>query len=126
MLTPTTLPAYDPAANLPPPAPLSTLTISPRGVLYLHKAVVAALGLRVGQAIGLCPPAHGSPYWHLDLRPEAPQRIDWYGKGARVRGLKLPPGLLTDTLVLCLLPGEPHYPHFHPLLPAHAFAPQTK
>ena len=121
-----TLPPYDPAAHVPPPPPMPTVGISPKGVLYLHQSIRTALALRDGQPINLLPPAFDSVYWHLDLRPDALRRISWYeGQRARVDGIRLPPGLVTATLTLCLLPGEPHYPHVYPMLPQHAFAPSA-
>lgn len=114
------------AAFIPPPPPLATLTISPKGYMALHQSLRVALGLRDGQPINLLPPVYGSAYWHLDLRDTAPARIKWYADNRpRVEGIKLPPGLLTTTLTLHLLPGEPEYPHVHPMLPFHANAAQA-
>jgi len=128
------IPFYDAAAHLPPPPPLPTATISPKGVLYLSKAFMQALNLGNGQAIGLVPPMPGSKYWHLDLRASAASRITWSGstrerargQSARARGIDLPQGLLAQNLTLHLLPGKPHYPHFYPLLPADAFTPHLQ
>lgn len=115
-------PAYNPADHVPPPPPMPTLTVNARGTLYLHAGLVQALGLRHGQPINLRPPEYGSLFWHLDLRPHAPCRVLWHNN-TRVRalGIKLPPGLVTDALTLHLMPGQPAYEHYHPLLPANAF-----
>ena len=114
-------PALPVAAFIPPPPPLPTLTISPKGYLALHQSLRIALGLRDGQPINLLAPVYGSPYWHLDLRPDAPHFIKWYaGQRPRVEGIKLPPDLLTTTITLHLLPGEPQYAHVYPMLPFHA------
>lgn len=103
------------------------VTIKPDGTLYLPKAFMHALKLTRGVRIGLVPPPFGSYHWHLDLRPQAlnPRAIDWTGSAvARIKGLLLPPGLVTAPLALYLLPGEPTYPNYYPLLPANAFTAQ--
>lgn len=123
--------SYNPAIHFPPPPPMPSATLSPKGVLYLSKAFMAALNLRTGQAASLLGPMPGSTYWHFDLREQAPHRINWSGslkdavrgQSARVRGLKAVGSTLTETLTLYLLPGEPHYPGFYPLLPADALTP---
>ncbi len=123
------VPAYDPAQHIPPPAPLPSASITPKGVLYLSKPLMAALHLSPGQAADLLAPMPGSMYWHLDLRPSALRRIDWSGglkqssrgQAARVRGLRVAASQLARALTLYLLPGEPHYPGFYPMLPEDAF-----
>ena len=117
------LPPYNPADHMPPTPPMPTSSLSAKGILYLHTALVEALGLRPNQAVNLVSPIYGSLYWHLDLRPTAPRRITWTpNQRPRVEGLKLPPGLVTAALTLHLLPGEPPHEDYYPLLPANAFA----
>ena len=102
---------------------MATLSITPKGVLHLHASLRQALPLRYGQPINLVPPVFGTPFWHLDLRPSAPRRVDCYDDmRARVRGILLPAGLVTRPLTLHLLPGEPAYANYYPLLPDNAFA----
>ena len=110
------------ARFVPPPAPMATASISPGGTLTIHQSLREALGLRPDQPIDLLCPMHNSRYWHLDLRPEAPHRIKWYDdQRPRVRGISLPPALLTAPLTLYLLPGEPQYPCVYPMLASDAF-----
>jgi hypothetical protein len=124
------LPTYDPILNMPPAPPPPSLTIAPNGTLYLTKPLMTALGLEAGAAINLVPPVYGDKYWHLDLRDTAPCKIDWSGststavrgQSPRVRGIKLPPGLVVEPLRLFLLPLERRHPKYIPLLPANAFA----
>ena len=101
---------------------MPTLTITPKGVLHLHTTLRQALGLRHGQAIDLLPPSWNSVYWHLDLRACAARRVVWHDNTrVRAEGIKLPPDLLTASLTLHLLPGDPIYANVYPLLPANAF-----
>lgn len=112
--------------DTPPPSPaMATLTITAKGVLYPHVSLRERLGLRYGQPIDLVPPyAYGDKYWYLDLRPTALRRVQWNkDTRPRVQGIILPPGLVTDKLTLYLLPGEPAYPNYYPLLPENAFTP---
>jgi len=118
------LPDYNPAQHLPPPVPLSTLTVNAKGRAYLSRALAAKLNLAAGQPIDLLPPGTGSPYWHLDIRPTAQRRLYWYvDTRPRINSIQVPDGLLAagQLLTLQLLPGEPAYPGFYPLLPASAF-----
>ncbi|GAB3663949.1 hypothetical protein GCM10027594_32440 [Hymenobacter agri] len=117
------LPPYDPDQHIPPPPPMPTLSVTPKGVLHLHASLRQALALRNGQPIDLIPPAWNSLFWHLDLRPVAQRRVAWYDNTrVRAEGIKLPPGLVTESVTLYLLPGEPAHPHYYPLLPANALA----
>jgi hypothetical protein len=114
--------AYEPATQLPPPPPMATLSVNAKGVLQLHASLRQRLGLRHGQPIDLIPPAWNNIYWHLDLRPSAARMVLWNDNSrARVKGICLPPGLVSGSLTLYLLPGQPTYPHYYPLLPANAF-----
>lgn len=105
----------------PSPAALPHLLVRATGKVYLSQELITALNLRAGQAINLLPPANGSPYWHLDLRAMAPHNIDWYpGKRAKIKRVALPPSLLLPEqgLALELIPGQPAYTGFYPLMPA--------
>lgn len=125
------LPFYDPVQHLPPPIDLlPTLRLVYLGReyegqyrAYLSSALFERLNLRAYQPISLVPPSGRSPYWHLDLRPEAKQRIAQYADTRpRINSLKLPVGLVLPSEALILqLVGQPAYPGFHPMLPAHAF-----
>lgn len=109
---------------LPPPAaPLPSLSITAKGILRIHASLRERLGLRYGQPINLLPPyAYGDKYWYLDLRPTAARQVLWSeNTGMRVQAISLPPGLVTTKLTLYLLPGEPEYTNYYPLLPADAF-----
>jgi len=102
---------------------MPTLTVNSRGVLQLHASLRQALGLKYGQPIDLIPPTWNSVYWHLDLRPTALRQVLLYDDSRmRATGISLPPGLVEDRLTLYLLPGEPLYCNYYPLLPANAFA----
>jgi hypothetical protein len=106
--------------------PLPTLSVNDQGRVLLHTALVEHLHLQIGQPANLVAPPKGSPYWHLDLRPEA-ERFIIYGNAYHVRlhHVRLPLGLLNPDeppLTLYLLPGEPALPDYYPLLPAPAFA----
>jgi hypothetical protein len=95
--------------------PLPTLSVNDQGRVLLHTALVEHLHLQIGQPANLVAPPKNSPYWHLDLRPEA----------ERLHHVRLPLGLLNPDeppLTLYLLPGEPALPDYYPLLPAPAFA----
>lgn len=108
----------------PPPIPFPALVVSGKGKAHLSQELVIALNLRAGQPANLWPPIHhNSVCWHLDLRPEAQHNIDWYpGKRPKIKKLQLKPGLLLpeQELTLRLLPGEPPYPNFYPLIPDYA------
>lgn len=109
-------------AQLPP---LPSLTLTDEGRAYLHPALIEHLDLQSGQPANLVPPPKGSPYWHLDLRPDAERFLNPGGNGRNLRlnGVRLPLGLLDpdEPLMLYLLPGEPAQPGYYPLLPASAF-----
>ena len=122
---PRALEQYDPARHVPPTPPMATLKVTPKGTLHLHTSLRQALGLQRGQPIDLVPPVWNSLYWHLDLRPEAHRRVVWHANtpGLRAECIKLPPGLVIAPLTLYLLPGEPAYPNYYPLLASNAFAP---
>lgn len=120
---------------IPPPPPMPTASIrrierkkKDKTYVYyeltIHKALEQALSITYGKAIDLHPPVHGSPYWHLDLRREARYAVRCYDdQRPRVEGIRLPDGLVIDTLTLHLLPGKPKYEHVYPMLPANAFTP---
>lgn len=105
---------------------LPTLSINDQGRANLHAALVEQLHLEVGQPANLVAPPKGSPYWHMDLRPEAERRlIAGSAHNLRLHNVRLPFGLLNPDeppLTLYLLPGEPALPGYYPLLPAPAFA----
>jgi hypothetical protein len=112
------LPTYQPADHVPAPAPMPTLTITPKGVLHLHASIKEALGLRDGLPINLVPPVFNSYYWYLDLRASAKHRIVWYDNTRmRARGIILPPGLVMQPLTLHLHTLTPEYANYYPLLP---------
>jgi hypothetical protein len=122
------LPDYNPTQHLPPPVPLPTLTVNAKGCVFLSRALAAKLNLTSGQPIDLLPPGTGSPYWHLDTRPTARRRLYWYvDTRPRLKSIQVPAGLLApgQLLTLQLLPGEPAYPGFYPLLLANALATQA-
>lgn len=106
--------------------PLPSLTLTDQGRVYLHPALVEQLRLTNGQPANLVPPPTGSPYWHLDLRPEAECYINpGNSRNLRLNGVRLPFGFLNPDecpLTLYLLPGAPAQPGYYPLLPAPAFA----
>jgi hypothetical protein len=115
------LPAYNPTEHLPPPVDLlPTLTVNSKGRVYLSQALVQRLGIRNAQPANLLPPSNGSKFWHLDLRPVAPRWIKWYDNTRpRIEYIQLPNGLVLPQhpLTLQLLPGEPAFAGFYPLLP---------
>lgn len=118
---------YDPTQHLPPPAPLPTLTVNAQGRAYLSRALAAQLNLAASQPIDLLPPGPGNPYWHLDTRPTARRRLYWYvDTRPRINRVLVPAGLLAagQLLTLQLLPGEPPFPGYYPLLPAQALPTQ--
>jgi hypothetical protein len=88
--------------------------------------MVEQLHLVVGQPANLVAPPTSSPYWHLDLRPEAERRlIAGNAYNLRLHNVRLPFELLSPDdppLTLYLLPGLPALPDYYPLLPAQAFA----
>jgi hypothetical protein len=127
------LPVYDPVLNLPPAPPLPSLQVNPAAgqyhthQLYLTLALVKALKLQPGDRVALVPPVYGTDYWHLDLRSTSPnaRALDWPNpeNGPRVRGIRLPPGLVVQPLRLLLLPDEqPPHPGYYRLLSPNAFA----
>ena len=105
--------------------PLPALTVNDEGRVYLHPALVEYLRLQNGQPATLVPPPKGSAYWHLDLRPAVNNFISsGNGRNHHISNVRLPLGLLNPDeppLTLYLLPGEPAYPRYYPLLPAAAF-----
>lgn len=110
----------------PSAPPLPTLSVNDQGRVNLHSTLVEHLHLQIGQPANLVAPPKGSPYWHLDLRPDA-ERFIIAGNGYHVRlhNVRLPFGLLNPDeppLILYLLPGLPALPTYYPLLPAPAFA----
>lgn len=122
------LPDYNPTQHIPPARNLfPTLTISSSGTAYLSHQLITALALRNKQPATLVPPPQGSEYWHLDLRPIAERAICWYADTRpRIRGIKLPPGLVLPEhpLRLCLVPGDPAFPGLYRLLPDAYFTPK--
>ncbi|MVN78934.1 hypothetical protein GO988_21605 [Hymenobacter sp. HMF4947] len=119
------LPTYNPIQHVPPTPPMPTLTVTPKGVLYLHTSLREKLGLRDGMPINLVPPNPNIDdyYWHLDLRSTAKHRIVWYDNTRmRARGIQLPPGLVTQPLTLHLYTATPEHPGYYPMLAAHALA----
>lgn len=108
----------------PPSAPtMPRLVLKATGKAYLSQELIVALNLRAGQPATLYSPWWNSQYWYLDLRPTAPNNIDWYpGKRAKIKGIELPPELLLPEqgLSLALLPGPPAYPNYYPLVPVAA------
>lgn len=117
------LPAYNAIEHVPAPPAMPTLTVTSKGILYLHASIREALGLCHGQPINLVPPVFNSYYWHLDLRPSAKHRIAWYDDTRlRARGILLPPGLVSEPLTLHLHTLTPEYESYYPMLAAHALA----
>ena len=112
-------------ATTPSAPPLPSLSVNDQGRVYLHPALVEQLRLETGQPANLVAPPQGSPYWHLDLRPEAERFIiTGNGRNLRLHNVRLPFELLSPDeppLTLYLLPGEPALPSYYPLLPAAAF-----
>lgn len=106
--------------------PLPTLSVNDQGRVNLHATLVEHLHLEVAQPANLVAPPTGSPYWHLDLRPEAERRIiAGNGYNMRLHNVSLPFELLSPDdppLTLYLLPGLPALPGYYPLLPAQSFA----
>ncbi len=114
-------PIYNPIEHLPPPVDLlPSLAINHKGRVYLSQALVERLAIRNAQPADVLLPSNGSPFWHLDLRPVAKRCIKWYADTRpRIEYLQLPSGLILPEhpLTLQLLPGEPAYTGFYPLLP---------
>jgi hypothetical protein len=108
-----------------PLPPLPSLTVTDEGRVFLHTALVTHLHLESSQPANLVSPPTSSPYWHLDLRPEAERFLTTgNGRNLRLTGVRLPFGLLNPdepALILYLLPGEPARPRYYPLLPVAAF-----
>lgn len=103
---------------------MPTLTVTPKGMLYLHASLREALGLRNGLPIDLIAPYYGSYYWYLDLRPSARCLIEWHNNTRmKARGIILPPGLVTEPLTLHLHTTTPEVSKWYPLLP-NALTPQ--
>jgi|GEM_PF-3465115 len=133
MSLPTILPTYNPADYVPPPRGLfPSLRIAPTkrpGTyrVYLSTALARALGLRANQPADLLPPSAGHPYWHFDLRPAATNRVRWYADTRpRLHDVELPAATVgaAESLTLCLVPGDPAFPGFFPMLPDAFFAPK--
>jgi hypothetical protein len=123
------LPPYNPARYIPSPSNVfPSLSINSRGTAYLSRELTATLGLRDKQLAALVPPPPGEEYWHLDLTfLEDARPICWYADTRpRIRGIKLPIGLLQpgQPLRLCLVPGDPKVPGFYRLLPDAYFTPK--
>jgi hypothetical protein len=123
------LPPYQPARYIPPPHKVfPSLSVNSQGTVYLSRALTAKLGLRDKQAVALVPPPAGQEYWHLDFTfLEDARAICWYADTRpRIRGIKLPAGLIApgQSLRLCLVPGDPAVPGFYRLLPDAFFAPK--
>ncbi|MGI4867820.1 MAG: hypothetical protein ACRYFZ_28140 [Janthinobacterium lividum] len=125
------LPAYNPIEHLPLPVdsqPTLRVVHQGRGYqgqcrVYLSTALAQYLNLRPNQPIDLIAPATGSPYWHLDLRPQAKRRINWYtDTRPRITSLALPDGLVMAgrPLTLELRLGESAIPGIYTLQPTHA------
>jgi hypothetical protein len=108
-----------------PLPPLPSLTVTDQGRVFLHTTLVTQLHLQISQPANLVSPPTSSPYWHLDLRPEAERFLtSGNGRNLRLTGVRLPFGLLNPDeppLTLYLLPGEPVQPGYYPLLSAPAF-----
>jgi hypothetical protein len=97
--------------------------------VYLSEEIVQRLRLRNGQPANVLPPTHNNPCWYLDLRPANKRRITWYmskgdkahnkGTRPRIEYITLPSGLLVrgQLLRLQLVPGDPEFPCYYPLLP---------
>jgi hypothetical protein len=117
------LPTTNTAPTSTPP-PLPSLSVNEKGRAYLHSSLKEHLRLEGGQPGNVVPPPTGSPYWHLDLRPEAPCLVSESPR-LRIYGVRVPTALLDPdemTLTLYLLPGEPAIPGYYPMLPAQDFA----
>ena len=122
-----TLPVFD-AVPPPPLKLLPTLSINARGRVYLSRDLMERLGLRDGQRANVLPPTSPTnPCWHLDLRPKCRHKVSIYKHSRpRIEYVKLPPGLIApgQKVRLQLVPGDPEYPGFYPLLPDAHFAPK--
>jgi hypothetical protein len=120
-----TLPVFD-AVPPPPLKLLPTLSINARGRVYLSRDLMERLGLRDGQRANVLPPTSPTdPCWHLDLRAKCRHKVSIYKHSRpRIEYVKLPPGLIApgQKVRLQLVPGDPEYPGFYPLLPDAYFA----
>lgn len=120
------LPAFD-AVPPPPLKLLPTLSINAKGRVYLSRDLMERLGLRDGQRANVLPPTSPTnPYWHLDLRPKCRHKVSIYKHSRpRIEYVKLPPGLIApgQKVRLQLVPIDPEYAGFYPLLPDAFFAP---
>ncbi|MGY2133639.1 hypothetical protein ACW9KT_15525 [Hymenobacter sp. HD11105] len=123
-----------PSAVRPP----LTLSVCPKGKVYLTKDLSRALGLKQGQCIELVPPrARNGGKWHLDVRPLTPLAT------LSILGCKLPqfemrytlspkhfkgklPGELLSRLTLKLLDEAPLVPGYYPLAPCFDAQPAQK
>jgi hypothetical protein len=122
------LPTYLLSLHHPPLAPAPTLKVNAKGRAYPSKALLTKLNLRAGQPADLLPPSADCPNWQLDLRPTAPRRICWNADTSpRIRGVRLPIGLLTPgvPLLLALCPTEQTGAGLYLLTPVACAAPHT-
>ncbi len=111
---------FDPV--LPPPLKLlPTLSVNTKGRVYLSRDLMERLAIRDGQPANLLPPtSEVNPCWHLDLRSKARHKVSIYKHSRpRIEYIKLPSGLILPghPLRLQLVPGEPEFAGFYPLLP---------
>jgi hypothetical protein len=125
---PSTLPTFE-AVTPPPLKLLPTLSVNAKGRVYLSRDLVERLGLRDGQAANVLPPADPAkdPCWHLDLRAKCRHKVSIYKHSRpRIEFIKLPSGLIVpgEKVRLQLVPGDPEFPGFYPLLPDAFFAPK--
>ena len=122
-----TLPIFD-AVPPPPLKLLPTLSINARGRVYLSRDLMERLCLRDGQAANVLPPTSAESHcWYLDLRPKCRHKVSIYKHSRpRIEFIKLPRGLIApgQKVRLQLVPGDPEYPGFYPLLPDAYFAPR--
>jgi hypothetical protein len=115
-----------------PPPPLKllpTLSINAKGRVYLSRDLMERLGLRDGQPANVVPPADPTkdPCWHLDLRSKCRHKVSIYKSARpRIEFIKLPSGLIApgQPLRLQLVPGDPEFIGWYPLLPDAYFAPK--
>ena len=107
---------------------MPTLSINAKGRVYLSRDLMERLGLRDGQAANVLPPSSvNDPCWHLDMRSKARHKVSIYKHSRpRIEFIKLPSGLIApgEPLRLQLVPGDPEFPGFYPLLPDAYFAPK--
>jgi len=119
-------------APTPEPAPVDltplTLTVNPRGEVWLSPEIYQTLVLRPGQPIQLVPPrARNGGSWHLDVRPTTPRELliiagaesahFQTGYVLSPRHFKHPQhaGVLRPELTLRLATMTPLLPGFYPL-----------